>query len=266
VEQERQRLENKLEALQRSWKLDPEPDILRPHGIPRPFDFQFPDLRKYFEDMGDRFQALKRFQGLKGFEGSGTSLSVRQTPDGVRVEITTRDKDGKESVKAYEAKDPAEFEKKFPEVVKEYGIRFGDDSTFHLRLGPRFDFGLEKDLLPDWFRGRGLDELLRKEPRDRLGLWVEDVDEERAGDLGLKHGQGLRIRKVEANSLAARLGILEDDVLLSINGKTIQGVDTIKNALRATRGSDTVTVEVARAEKGRLSLEARKHTGLRRNM
>ncbi len=79
----------------------------------------------------------------------------------------------------------------------------------------------------------------------KVGLQIMDVEE----------GTGVQIREVEDESAAAKAGLKEGDVVTSVNGKTIAGVDEMKaqikdikegDVLKMTyrRGSNTQTVDV----------------------
>jgi S1-C subfamily serine protease len=63
-----------------------------------------------------------------------------------------------------------------------------------------------------------------------------------------------------------RLGIKEDDVLISVNGQRVDGADSIRRALRQVQEGSNVNVEVARPGEGRLTLEARKGPRDRRSV
>jgi hypothetical protein len=272
--QEQKRLQRELERLQRGQLGDPGrlPD---PGAAPRsrvqpwrqPFDFngRFRGLEDLLKGLDDQFKDFdKRFRDrwptpAPGVHGSDTSISVRQTKDGVRVEIKTKNEKGDESTEVYEAKSAEEFAKKYPEVVQKYGIRFSDDGTFRFQFGPGMNpRGLLRGfprLDPDSFRLTPPHQL---QQRDRLGVLVEPLTKDRAEKLGIDKTRGLVVHQVQPDTLAERLGLKADDVLLTINGKAIDHVPDVKQALTRLRGEDTVKVEVFRPGKGTVKLEARK--------
>lgn len=61
----------------------------------------------------------------------------------------------------------------------------------------------------------------------RLGIILGPVDEELAKSLKLREDEGVQVLKVSDGSIGAKAGLLEKDILLKINGRTI------RNALQA---------------------------------
>jgi len=232
-----------------------------PWGRPFDFDGRFRGLEDHLKGLDDQFRDFEKLFRERwampgaGVHGSGTSVSVRQTDKGVRVEIKTQDPKGDESTEVYEAKDAEEFARKYPEVVKKYGIRFGDDGTFRFQFGPGVDarqlFRGFPRLAPDSFRPLP--------PRgDRLGVLVAPLDKERAEELGLDRTRGLVVHEVQPDTLAERLGLEAKDVLLTIDGQAIRDVPDVKRALGGLGAAANVKVEVFRPGTGKIVLEARK--------
>jgi PDZ domain-containing protein len=280
LEQETAKLRRQIRKIERSQGVAPDPDRraapLPGQGFRHP---AFPDLNRFFRNQGGfpDLEALMRdlrksWPDPKSFheqESQGERISMRQTPAGIRVEIQSQNDQGKEEKKVYEARDAETFQKLYPEVVKKYGLNFGDNQTFSFRFRPpSFGSGLkDDDQLPRAFQDlqrlfeRKQDVPAPARGHDRLGVWVEDLPPERGKALGLETGQGLVVRKVEPDSLAKRLGLRPDDVLLSMNGQPIQGVESIKQTLGSLSGSDAVMVDVARGHNERLTLKTRKSPG-----
>jgi S1-C subfamily serine protease len=87
-----------------------------------------------------------------------------------------------------------------------------------------------------------------------LGVEIEEIDGQFAQHFGVK--EGVLVRMVEADSPAAKAGLLAGDVLVSIAGKPVQDMKDVRNALRAPEGGK-VNVEVMRNKSKRtLQLEA----------
>jgi hypothetical protein len=66
-----------------------------------------------------------------------------------------------------------------------------------------------------------------------LGVIPGPVADEWRGRHGVPSGQGVRVAEVVADSAAAELGLREDDVLLSVDGKPVLGEDDLRAKLRA---------------------------------
>jgi S1-C subfamily serine protease len=87
-----------------------------------------------------------------------------------------------------------------------------------------------------------------------LGVEIEEIDGQFAQHFGVK--EGVLVRMVEADSPAAKAGLLAGDVLVSIAGKPVQDIKDVRNALRAPEGGK-VNLEVMRNKSKRtLQLEA----------
>ncbi|MBN2492251.1 MAG: PDZ domain-containing protein [Planctomycetes bacterium] len=276
LEREQRKIQREIDRLRRGQAGDRAAPRATPpqSGAPRPLPFldrfrgledQLRELEEHFRQFEHQFGGALPLLPRGGILGSSSSISVRQTEDGVRVEVKTQDADGKESVEVYEAQSPEAFAKQYPEVVRKYGLRFGDDGTFQLDFGPRFDFRLGDRRFP-----RGMPRLdpdsprLLPAPRERLGVLVEPLNPERAGELGLDTRQGLVVREVQPDTLAERLGLASEDVLLTINGKAIGDTAEVAAVLRGVAAEGTVTVEAFRPGQGKLKLEARKQAALRK--
>jgi serine protease Do len=89
------------------------------------------------------------------------------------------------------------------------------------------------------------------------------VGTERAAQLDLAEGVGLEVHGVEPGSLAQRMGVEVGDILITINGEKIGGVEDVGNALRTAGPSDEIRVDVIRGEEGKKSLKAPKQGTLR---
>ncbi len=66
---------------------------------------------------------------------------------------------------------------------------------------------------------------------DRVGLTVQELNQELAQSLGMKDTKGLVITDVEANSPAADAGLRRGDIVLEANRKTIENLKDFKKAL-----------------------------------
>lgn len=114
---------------------------------------------------------------------------------------------------------------------RSYNLQF--DDTFDLKDVPelrnfRFDFkDLEKSF--DW------------SSQPRLGLQVQDTEDKK----------GVRVLEARENSAGARAGLQKDDIITSINGGAVNGVEDIRKQLKEVKAGDTVKVEYRRKKKRR---------------
>lgn len=157
------------------------------------------------------FRDLPR--GFDDFRGSGRSMKMESGPDGVRVEVREKGKDGEWKTRTFEAESLEELKKKHPDLFK------GMDFDFRFDVGPG--------------RGRFL-------PFDDFG--VPDAPTPRLG-VHVSQGEGgLVVEDVVADSLADTLGIKDKDVILKVNGVEINEVGDVARGLREADGKVKVTV------------------------
>lgn len=212
-------------------------DLERDFGmdIPRRRFFQddfFQDLQQQMEDMRERMQS-----GMQG--GEGRSMSMQMGPDGVRVEVKTKNEDGEEETKVYEAPDLETFREKYPGVLENQGLG-----------GFRFQFGPGGRLWDDRLLPRGFltppnvtpqplaptpPTLVAPPEGKRLGVMVREEPD-----------VGLYVEEVQEGTLAERLGIEAGDVVVKIGETTIREVADVQDALGAIDAGETVRVEVDR--------------------
>lgn len=80
----------------------------------------------------------------------------------------------------------------------------------------------------------------------RLGLVVEDLTPKLAKQLHTRVKEGVVVREVMRGSPAARAGIVPNDVLYSINGRSIRGVSSFRKMLGAFKPGDLLRVMLDR--------------------
>jgi len=61
--------------------------------------------------------------------------------------------------------------------------------------------------------------------RGYLGVGVVELTDDRVKALNLKDDQGLEVKRVDENSPAAKAGLKENDVILEVNGKGVEGIE-----------------------------------------
>lgn len=239
------KLRRQIEEIERSLGDLGDGSRSRFRGFPEP-DFRVPDFTP------DQFR-----WGFQGMPGAGRSLAVEHGADGkVKIEIRTRPAGGEEQVETYEADSAEELMEKHPELAGKHGLRI-QDGRIHFESPPGFD-RMPQWNMPQWrtwpgpFGDFGPDNA--PAPDDRLGVMAADPDDAAKERFDLGEGEGLVVQSVTPDSIASRLGVKEGDVLLTINGRRVDGPETIRKALRATKKDGTVTVEVGRGEEGKVEL------------
>ena len=79
-----------------------------------------------------------------------------------------------------------------------------------------------------------------------LGIDVRDVPEVEATLLKLKDSRGAEIIRVDHDGPAGKMGLREHDVVLQMNGATIEGEDQIRRLLREIAPGKTVALTISR--------------------
>jgi len=90
-------------------------------------------------------KSVKVVNGVKQIDvsGGGKTIKINDSPkDGIKIEVTKKNKEGKEETEKYEAKDAAELKKKQPEgykIYKEHGddaVRAFGIAQMQIQVGP----------------------------------------------------------------------------------------------------------------------------------
>jgi serine protease Do len=81
----------------------------------------------------------------------------------------------------------------------------------------------------------------------RLGVTIEDLDEQLAQYFGVK--DGVLVKSVVEDSVAKRAGLQAGDVITSVNGRHIYDSSDVTRALDRIEGDGDVTIEVTRERK-----------------
>nr|WP_308417707.1 PDZ domain-containing protein [Methylogaea oryzae] len=82
--------------------------------------------------------------------------------------------------------------------------------------------------------------------RGLLGVSVQDITPDLAQAFGLQQTQGAVVTRVQPDSPAAKAGLEQGDVLLSINGKTAKNSMDVRNTVGMVQIGDKVEIEVLR--------------------
>src|SRR5882672_5834046 len=96
-------------------------DLERDFGVDIPRQHFFHD--DFFKDLQQQMDELRKSGGHA--TAKGQSMSMQSGPDGVRVEIKSKNEKGEEETKVYEAPDLDAFRQKYPGVLDQHGLGGG---------------------------------------------------------------------------------------------------------------------------------------------
>lgn len=82
--------------------------------------------------------------------------------------------------------------------------------------------------------------------RGYLGVGVVELTDDRVKALNLKDDQGLEVLRVDRNSPAAKAGLKENDVILDVNGKSIEGIEQFQRSIGETSPGTKVNLTIWR--------------------
>ncbi len=82
--------------------------------------------------------------------------------------------------------------------------------------------------------------------RGWLGVIIQDIDENLAESFGLKSSEGVLVAEVSPDSPAAKGGLKQGDVILKLNGKTVNDVGELRNKIALTSPGTTVKFDILR--------------------
>jgi len=81
---------------------------------------------------------------------------------------------------------------------------------------------------------------------DELGLELEKVPAALAEKMGLKEGQGLRVKDLDEEGTAARMGLRPDDVILEVDGQAVSDVAEFNKAVAAAQKNKVIRLTIQR--------------------
>lgn len=92
-----------------------------------------------------------------------------------------------------------------------------------------------------------LDELIEKGKviRPYMGVWLQAVDENIATHFNIPQN-GVMIAEIEANGSADRAGLLKYDIIIAIDGNTINDAETLQDILKERKVGDRINIIIIR--------------------
>ncbi|HET9862989.1 MAG TPA: DegQ family serine endoprotease [Steroidobacteraceae bacterium] len=88
-----------------------------------------------------------------------------------------------------------------------------------------------------------------KVTRGRIGVQIQEVNAQFADSFGLDRPRGALVSQVLDDGPAKKAGIKDGDVILSVNGKTVERSTQLPSVISAIRPGDTAKLEVWRDHK-----------------
>ena len=85
-----------------------------------------------------------------------------------------------------------------------------------------------------------------KVTRGWLGIGIQALTEELAAPFGVKEGEGVLVNEVFAGDPADRAGILPGDIILMVNGKTVDTPNTLARVIASFSPGETVEIRLLR--------------------
>ncbi|MGP8252632.1 MAG: PDZ domain-containing protein [Terracidiphilus sp.] len=79
-----------------------------------------------------------------------------------------------------------------------------------------------------------------------LGVEIADVDQEKAQQLKLKDVRGAVITLIDHDAPAGKIGLKVNDVVISLNGQTVEGAEQLKRMLHEIPAGRKVSLEISR--------------------
>ncbi len=218
--------------------------------------------------------------------GGAGPVTIQRDGDGhVKVSVTEKDEKGEQVTKTYEADSAAEFKEKYPDVAAKYRIEDGGSAP-QVVLPPGLEDMDEllkdmparlQEMLKRLRQGGGLipgprrpqppdpappaPEPVEPEPAQppdapqgevastgEFGAEVSFIDEALRDQLDLTGDEGVIVREVAENSPAAKAGLEEHDVVLSVNGEPVKTKWDFRRLI--IEGSTSGKVELAIVRQG----------------
>lgn len=88
--------------------------------------------------------------------------------------------------------------------------------------------------------------LLHAASQGYLGVWVDDIDADKAQTLKLKEVRGAVITLIDHDAPAGSVGLRINDVVLQFNGQDVEGAEQLRRMLREIPPGHRVSLEFSR--------------------
>jgi serine protease Do len=88
--------------------------------------------------------------------------------------------------------------------------------------------------------------LLHGSSQGYLGVWVDDVDNDKAQNLKLKEVRGAVITLIDHDAPAGLIGLRVNDVVLQLNGQNVEGAEQLRRMLKEIPPGRKVSLEFSR--------------------
>ncbi len=82
--------------------------------------------------------------------------------------------------------------------------------------------------------------------RGRLGVMIQDIDQNLAESFDLKQNEGILIAQVTEDSPAAKAGLKQGDVILELNGEKVSKMALFRNQIALTRPGTEIKLKLLR--------------------
>ncbi len=79
-----------------------------------------------------------------------------------------------------------------------------------------------------------------------LGVWVDDIDADKAQNLKLKEVRGAVITLIDHDAPAGQIGLRVNDVVLQVNGQNVEGAEQLRRMLKEIPAGRKVSLEFSR--------------------
>jgi serine protease Do len=84
------------------------------------------------------------------------------------------------------------------------------------------------------------------ETSSELGIDIESVPSGAAESLGLKEGEGVRIKDMKSDGTGAQMGLKSGDIILEVDGKAISDVSGFNSAVTAAKANKVIRLKLQR--------------------
>ena len=83
-------------------------------------------------------------------------------------------------------------------------------------------------------------------PQGYLGVWVDDVDNDKMQSLKLKEARGAVITLIDHDAPAGQIGLRVNDVVVQFNGQAVDGAEQLRRMLKEIPPGRKVSLEFSR--------------------